>query len=135
MKKIIFVATLPSTEFSCDYLEKLEKEFCVLHPAFDWESEYGKAALEAVKEEPPQHENPYKRLQLRDFWAINKSDLFLYDVDTNPGVQFLTAAVMYEKPIMAVSQVLQGAPAYFSPDIQMVCHPDRIVDMLHRHFA
>jgi hypothetical protein len=128
IKPIIFVATYPSEKYNPDYMPKLEEVYTALHPAYDWESIESVKIKEAIGGDLPEwNKNPWKYLQERDYWAISKSELVVFDIDANVDYHFLGAAVIFKKPIICVSNILRNAYAYFSPKILMTIKPEDLL--------
>ena len=129
---IVFIAIYPDRYGKVPtYVEEAADRFVVLHPSYNFENEEGQAILKklAGTQEPEflKVEHQYKRMLTRDYWAIEKSDIVVYEVDGDPGQHFLAAAVIYKKPILFVSEVLAAAPIYFSGFSEVLVKPSGVI--------
>lgn len=128
--KTVFIAIYPDRAGKVpEYVDLLSKKYLVLHPSYDFENENGLETLKKLGEVEPPHlkeTHPFRRILTRDFWALEKSDCMLYDIDLDPGLHFLGAAVIYKKPIIFVSNILAAAPPYFSGFAEAVIKHDNI---------
>lgn len=127
-KKIVFVATYPDqkTGRAPSYFADLEKRYTVLHPSFDYESQSGIKIRSTLPPDIPNNPNPWHQMQSRDYWGLKNSHLMVYDIDVNPGEHFIAAALIYKVPVLGVSYVLRGMPAYFSQSVLAIVNPKEI---------
>ena len=135
---ILFVVTYPNDKGkSVDFLEELEKSYTVLHPSFDYEGEAGlKIRMLLPEKNVPWENKIWKRIPTRDYWGIKQSDVVVYDVDSNPGEHFITAAFLQHKPVIGVSETLRGIQPYFSSCVESVVHPEgliKAIGLLQKH--
>lgn len=115
---IVFVATYPDrVGRQQPFLDEIDKQpnVILLHPSYNFMNDEGQSVLDMLpSQEIPQSENHWENLMRKDFFAIEQSDLLIYDLDIDPGNQFLTAAGIYRKPIIGVSEVFKAFTPYFS---------------------
>lgn len=140
-KPIIFLATLPEPE---RYLKLKsffsEDEFVLLHNGYTFStkneqdlfvetqkiSEIVKKAGDRLIDEIGLVESlpPYEKMIQMDILLLRHSDLFVYDLDTNPGVQLIMAAYMNKLPAVAISSNLEHTiHPYFSSYFDEIIKP------------
>lgn len=133
---LIFIATYPDKNGqSPKFLEDLASGgYKILHPAYNYESPEGVEMIAKLKtfsgEDLPKDSNPWRALQLKDYYGIKHCYVVVYDLDREPGPHFLTAACIYGIPVIAVSRTLAGVPAYFSGSVSVVVKPEDLVGQL-----
>jgi hypothetical protein len=135
-KKIVFVAAYPDEKGNTPYyFEDLEArdDLVLLHPHYDLACPAGIKSLEDIKrikgKDKPEFDTlVFNRILEVDFWLISVSDLFVYDIDSNPGTHLLAAAIQNNIPIVGVSETLRSAPLYFSGKIDCVVRPKTFME-------
>lgn len=134
---LVFVATLPDNynrQTSC--LNELEKfnfkntSILLVHPYYDFDSEVGKKTLALIGDEVPLYDNAWESTMRKDMFCIERSDLVIFDLDTPDIIQYLTMAVCYSKPIIAVSSTLLSIPVYFSGSVSCIVKPKQLASVL-----
>lgn len=137
----VFVATMPD-QFGrySDCLSEVEKINCLLplHPCYDFESEIGKKALEAIGADLPRYTDPWENVLRKDYFCIEHSDVVIFDLDSsNRGLDlnhFLAVAACFHRPIVAVSSTLISVPVYFSGSVVCVIKPNQVEKILRMAF-
>jgi len=134
---LIFVATGPDTKNNQlknpPYLEELfaRKDLAIVHQGFVYESKVGQKALDNLKDTKiPKTDHHWETVVLKDIFAIKQADAVVYDLDKDPGPAYLMAAVIFKKPIIAISNELASAPVYFSGHIQAVIKSGDLLEFL-----
>jgi hypothetical protein len=137
-RKVLFVATLPREDKKVsNVLGELEtyvtdtgvSPFIVLHPSFDFTNQKGKDILEEInktKKLPQPTNHPWKDMSRRDFFAIQCANIVIYDTDIN-ATQYLSAAAVFDKPIIGYSEVFNPVPPYYSGHVDTIVKPDTSV--------
>lgn len=135
-QKPIFIATYPDKNNNVPkYFQDLEqtKKYILLHPSFAYASEFGHGILNKLGlsvEDLPKGVNHIDNVMRQDIFGVKQSNFVIYDIDAAPGSVFLTSAVIFEKPILAISQTLNAAPDYFSGSIKHLIKPNDLLDFL-----
>jgi len=138
-KKLLFIAIYPDREGKCpayvDQLQTIFKEYIILHPSYDYDSEEGLKTLELLpNKDIPTDTDPWRKSAFRDFWAINQSDLLLYDFDIDPGERFIAVAALYKKNVVGVSRYMRECPIYLSGFVSCMVKSTDIVRYVENHF-
>ncbi len=104
--KIIFIATYPNKEkVNPAYLDKLceNKDYVVLHPFYCYDSKVGEETLKKLPNPyPPKGKNLVDTAMRQDLYGVSQAHVLVYDLDADPGVQFITAAVLRDIPVVCV---------------------------------
>lgn len=128
-KTIIFIATLPDKfgRESVGLTEAVKLEDTVLlHPCYDFNSAAGVEALKTIDDTLPNYTDPWENIMRKDFFCVEKSDLVLFDLDSQVDMHFLAVAACYHKPIIAISTTLLSVPVYFSGSVSCVIKPKQL---------
>jgi len=106
-------------------------DITLLHTNYDYTNEQGKKILEGLPESNlPTNPHPFEQVMRQDFWGIKQSGLVVLDLDYLSSMHLMSAAAVYEKQIIAVSNTLASVPAYFSGSVELVVKPDQILDSI-----
>ena len=105
----IYIATNPTNENS-SFIDDIMKDESVLvtHPFFDLNSGYGKKVQSIIVEGYQPCDDKWEDIINKDLWMIRNCDLFAYDIDSNPGLHLIGAALAYNKPIIGLSSEMKG---------------------------
>lgn len=137
--KILFIATYPNKDnVNPPFLDGLyaNKNYIILHPLYSYDSKVGQETrLRLPNPYPPTGKNQVDTFMRQDFYGVSQSQLLVYDLDADPGVQFITAAVLRGLPVICVSELLVSAYDYFSGAIEATIKPDGLESYLNYFFT
>lgn len=132
----IFLAVLPDNNGNTPrYVDEISetKDTLVMHPAYNFDSPEGKLLIEKMGvSDLPQHNEPFIQLQARDYWLIKNCDILVYDLDSDIGYHYITAAILQNSSIriIGVSATLRGAMPYFSGNFEGIIRPAKLLNYL-----
>lgn len=120
-KKVVFVVTEPSEKNKypavLDHFDKKE-DVLLLHNRFDYNNAVGqKTLLQLKKKDLPTSKHMWEQLMRQEFWGIKQAELVVFDLDNLSSFHLMSAAAIYDKPIICVSDTLKPVPAYFSGSV------------------
>lgn len=118
MKPIIYVAAAGQEP---NYVKNFE-DYTIFHPGLSYE--------QLGFDDSPKSDNQFEQALLSDFYGVSKSNVLIYDVDTNPGSHFIAFAFSHNIPVIAVSQNLISPGAYWSLAIDFLVKPDQVLGHL-----
>jgi hypothetical protein len=136
------VAPTPLVVFVASFPDKMGKEtlglkeaakiehLILLHPCYDFNSDQGKQTLELIGDNIPDYEHPWENILRKDYFCIEKSDLVIYDLDSEVDINMIAVAACYNKPIIAVSNSMYSVPAYFSGSVACTVKPKNLADII-----
>jgi hypothetical protein len=136
--KIIFLATYPDKKKGIpSFMKELEKDdrYVILHPLYAYDSEKGREVLRKLANPyPPKGASVPDTIMRQDLYGVGQSHVMVYDIDVDPGVQFLTAAVLNCVPVVGVSGNLSSMYEYFSGAVEAVVKPESLSPYLEHLF-
>ena len=103
-----------------------------MHNRFDFKSEYGQKVVKETGA-PKDYDDDWTQMLHNDLFLIENCDIFLYDIDSNPGFYYVTPAIIFNKPIWGVSKTLAGIPALFSGYFKGIIKPSDIIKTLNNN--
>lgn len=130
-KKVVFVVAEPDQKNN-KYPEVLKildqkDDILVLHNQFNYENEIGQKVLKQLKKQDlPTSKHLWERLMRQEFWGIKQAELVIFDLDNLASFHLMSAAAIFEKPMVCISQTLKPVPAYFSGSVIAVIKPTDI---------
>lgn len=125
MKSVLYLATYPTENYNPkDLFAQLEAEYTVLHPSFNWEKLSDDVALIAQGSQIP--EPRWDNVISRDMLGLKLSNFLVYDYSSKPGEHFLTAAHIFNKPVIVVSAALETVPVYFAGCVKAILRPSEL---------
>lgn len=138
-RKILFLATYPSKEKGNPaFMDTLidSKQYVILHPLYSYDTKVGKEALNQLpNKNVPMGKTPVDTIMRQDFYGISQSDLLIYDLDVDPGIQYLTAAILKGIPVICVSNVLASVYEYFSGAVEATVKPENLKSYIDYFFS